>query len=89
MLRREFMTGLGSAMAWPLHVGAQERRMPMVGILHAGLRNESDQWRLAFLQGLRELGFVEGQNVSIEYRYADNQMQRLSSGMARMSSRRL
>jgi ABC-type uncharacterized transport system substrate-binding protein len=68
--RREFITLLGGAgVAWPLAASAQQRAMPVIGVLHTG-RND-DRWQ-DFREGLRQTGLVEGQNVAIEYRFGDN-----------------
>jgi len=79
MRRREFIAGLGSAVAWPLTARAQQRAaMPVVGWL--GAQSADDEHKNAtvpFLQGLKETGYIEGQNVAVEYRYADNQYDRL------------
>ena len=68
MRRREFITIVGGAAAWPLAVRAQQPAMPVVGYL--GIRSlESDASRLTGLRrGLNETGYVEGQNLTIEYR---------------------
>jgi putative tryptophan/tyrosine transport system substrate-binding protein len=75
MRRREFIAGVGSAAAWPVMTRAQQRAMPVIGFFNVGTRDDSVS--SAFRQGLREGGFIEGQNVTIEYRWAENQMDRL------------
>jgi putative ABC transport system substrate-binding protein len=73
--RREFIAGLGSAMAWPVVAWAQQKQMPVIGYL--GVQSGDDEYQIVtvpFLQGLKEAGYVEGQNVAIEYRWADNYM---------------
>jgi putative ABC transport system substrate-binding protein len=75
--RREFMRVLGGAAAWPLVARAQQPAMPVIGFLHpASADGNSDRVR-AFRQGLKETGFVEGENVTVEYYWADNQVERL------------
>ena len=76
MRRREFLAGLGSAAAWPVAALAQRPALPIVGYLHAALGEERNIE--AFRRGLRETGFVEGQNVVIDYRFAENQRDRVS-----------
>jgi len=74
--RREFITGLGSAAAWPIAARAQQT-MPVIGYLHStSLEGYGDNLR-AFHQGLKEGGYVAGENVTIEYRWADNRIDRL------------
>ena len=76
MRRREFIAGLGSAAAWPVVVQAQRRpTLPVIGYLGAQSADVSyENFAVAFLQGLKETGYFEGRNVSVEYRYAQNQL---------------
>jgi putative tryptophan/tyrosine transport system substrate-binding protein len=77
MKRREFITFLGGATAWPFAVRAQQSTMPVIGFLRSTPLNMSIPLVAAFRQGLKESGFSEGQNVAVEFRYADNQIDRL------------
>jgi putative tryptophan/tyrosine transport system substrate-binding protein len=77
--RREFITLLGgAAAAWPIGARAQQPAMPVVGLLDQRSPDELVDRLRGFRQGLRDSGFVEGQNVAIDYRWAENKMERLS-----------
>jgi hypothetical protein len=90
MRSREFIAGLGSAAAWPLAVHAQQAAVPVIGYLSAQSADGEYKYRtIPFLRGLKEAGYVESQNVAIEYRYAENQFDRLSALAADLVRRRV
>ena len=88
--RREFITGLGGAAAWPMAAYAQQRSaLPVIGFLSAqSAELDYNDTTIPFLQGLKEVGYVEGQNVAVEYRYAENQLDRLQALSADLVRRR-
>ena len=78
MRRRDFITLLGGGAAtWPLVAHAQQSAMPVIGFLSVTFAGEQPHWLVAFRKGLAETGYVEGDNVSIEYRWAEDQYNRL------------
>jgi putative ABC transport system substrate-binding protein len=80
MRRREFIAGLGSAAAWPVLARAQQPVVPVIGFLSAQSADDNHKnITVPFLQGLKETGYVEGQNVAVEYRWAENQYDRLAA----------
>jgi putative ABC transport system substrate-binding protein len=90
MERREFIAGLGSAAVWPIAARAQQPAMPVIGLLSAQSADDDYKLRIVpFLQGLREAGYVEGQNVMVEYRSAENQYDRLPALAADLVRRRV
>src|SRR5262249_19682216 len=74
--RREFITLLGGAAAWPLAVHAQQPALPWIGFEGATTPSAQIQWTTAFVQRLRELGWIEGRNVAIEYRWMEGRNER-------------
>src|SRR5712671_7083189 len=83
MRRRQFIMLLGgAAAAWPLAAHAQQAAMPVVGFLRSTPRAPAQNLVVGFGLGLKEAGFVEGQNAVVDYRYADNQIDRLPALVA-------
>src|SRR6516162_1696846 len=90
MLRREFIAGLGSAAAWPVVARAQQPAVPVIGFLSAQTADDDyKNFTVGFLQSLKETGYVEGQNVAVEYRHAENQLDRLPMLAADLVRRRV
>jgi putative ABC transport system substrate-binding protein len=90
MNRREFITLIGGVAAtWPVMARAQQSAMPVIGLLGATSPETAGPLLAAIRQGLKEEGFVEGQNVGIEYRWADNQRERLPGLAAELVNRKV
>ena len=90
MRRREFIAGFGVAAAWPVVARAQQQAVAVIGVL--GAQSADDDYTIVtvpFLQGLKETGYVVGQNVAIEYRYAENQLDQLPALAADLVRRRV
>ena len=88
--RRHFISGLGgTAVAWPLAARAQQPALPVVGFLNAGMPDEYSDYLRPFRESLKESGYVEGENVAIEYRSAENEPDRLPVLVADLVRRRV
>ena len=83
MRRREFITLVGGAAAWPLAVRAQQGdRLPTIGFLGQSTRSAASEWVAAFVQRLRELGWTEGRTIAIEYRWSEGRAERAAQSAA-------
>src|SRR5215471_3805522 len=89
MRRREFIAGLGSTVAWPVAARAQQAAMPVIGFVQSGSADGSEGYVAAFRKGLGETGYVEGQNVTVEYHWLEGQFDRLPALMADLVRRRV
>ena len=88
--RRELLAALGgAAVAWPLAARAQQPVMPVVGFLGAGARGPLREQIAAFQEGLKESSYVEGQNVAVEYRFAEGQFDRFPALAAELVRRQV
>jgi putative tryptophan/tyrosine transport system substrate-binding protein len=87
--RRTFIAGLGMGVAWPLAARAQQGAMLVIGILYPSSRDLTEERLAALRQGLSDSGFVEGRNVAIEYRWADDQYDRFPAMAADLVRRQV
>jgi putative ABC transport system substrate-binding protein len=90
MRRRDFIKAIaGSAAEWPFAARAQQPAMPVIGFIRNTTRDDSADLLKAMHQGLRQTGYVEGRNVAVEYRFADNQLDRLPTMAADLVRRQV
>ena len=89
MRRRDFISIVGSAVAWPLAAGAQQPAVPVIGFLSAVPPSNMLKWADGFRQGLAETGYEEGRDVAVEYRWSDSDYDRLPALAADLIGRRV
>jgi len=87
--RRQVILGLGSAAAWPIVARAQRPALPVVGFVNSGSADGYAPMVAAFRRGMKETGYVEGQNVAVEYRWAEGQYERVSAMAAELVRRQV
>ena len=87
--RRDFIAGLGGAVAWPLAARAQQPAMPLIAFINGGAANGAEEYATAFRNGLGEAGYVHGQNMTVEYHWLNGQYDGLPALMADLVRRRV
>src|SRR5437016_2538631 len=87
--RRDFITLLGGAAAWPIAARAQQSELPVVGVIDGGSADASARWVIRFRKGLNETGYVEGKHVTVEYHWLEGQYDHLPALMADLVRRRV
>src|SRR5215469_3972549 len=87
--RRDFIAALGSAAAWPLAAGAQQRAMPVIGYLSGRTADSDASMLVSFRRGLADGGYTEGRNVVIEFRFGDGQYDRLPGQLLDLMQRKV
>jgi putative tryptophan/tyrosine transport system substrate-binding protein len=89
MRRREFIAGLSGTVIWPLAAGAQQPSVPVIGYVSGWAERDAADYVVSFRRGLSDLGYVEGQNVAIEYRWAEGHFDRLPALIADLVQRKV
>src|SRR5438874_13663296 len=87
--RRDLVTLLGAAVAWPFAAAAQQAGMPVIGLLDVGSATDRTHAVAAFRRGLAEAGYIDGKNVSLEFRWGDDRFDRLSTLVADLIGRKV
>jgi putative tryptophan/tyrosine transport system substrate-binding protein len=87
--RREFIAGLGGAAAWPMAVRAQQPATPVIGYLSGRTADSDASMLVAVRRGLGDVGYAEGRNVAIEYRFTDGRYDLLSAQLADLTQRKV
>src|SRR5215831_12056964 len=87
--RRKFVVALGGAAVWPLAARAQQRAMPVIAYLSARTADTDASMLVAVRRGLGDVGYTEGRNVAVEYRFADGQYDRLSAQLTDLTQRKV
>jgi putative ABC transport system substrate-binding protein len=89
MKRRQFIAALGGAAAWPLVASAQQRAMPVIAYLSGRTADSDASMLVSVRRGLADVGYAEGRNVAIEYRFADGRYDRLSAQLTDLRQRKV